>query len=84
MHLPVLTHMYSVLCGFDNYHETRNWKCIWKLQVTERVKCHIWLVSHDRLLTNSRKAMMGLCHAMCTSCGNMEETIVYMLYVIAH
>ncbi|GAU26489.1 hypothetical protein TSUD_361220 [Trifolium subterraneum] len=71
--------MYSVLCGFDNYYEARSWKLLWKLHVTERVKCFIWLVSHDRLLTNSRKAMMGLCHAMCTFCGNMEETCIHAL-----
>ncbi|CAJ2663874.1 unnamed protein product, partial [Trifolium pratense] len=36
-------------------------------------------MNEERLLTNSRKAMMGLCHATCTLCGNVEETSIHAL-----
>jgi hypothetical protein len=71
--------MYNVLCDIDNGYKDDIWKYMWKLQVTERVKYFMWLVCHDRILTNSRRARMGLCHAMCSFCGNVEETCLHAL-----
>lgn len=30
----------------------RRWRMIWKLQVQQRVKAFLWILAHDRLLTN--------------------------------
>jgi hypothetical protein len=39
----------------------------------------MWMVRHDRPLTNYTKSRMGLGHALCTYCGNIEETVLHAL-----
>jgi hypothetical protein len=39
----------------------------------------MWLVMHKRLLTKSIKSSMGLGHAMCNFCGDVEETLSHVL-----
>ncbi|CAJ2673373.1 unnamed protein product [Trifolium pratense] len=68
-----------MLCEYDHDHVVDKWDHIWKLQVAERIKYFMWLVQHNRLLTNSTKAKMNLGHAMCNFCRNMEETILHAL-----
>jgi hypothetical protein len=34
---------------------------------------------HKRLLTNSLKSKMGVCHPMCNFCGDVEETILHVM-----
>jgi ribonuclease HI len=71
--------MYLNLIDYDGVVENTNWNRIWKLHVPERVKTFMWLMLHGRLLTNSLKSKMRLCHAMCTFCGDVEETILHVL-----
>ncbi|CAJ2662636.1 unnamed protein product [Trifolium pratense] len=71
--------MYEHICGFDRRNAQLMWKKTWQLNVTERVRCFVWLLTYDRLLTNSRKSRMGLGHAMCNYCGNVEETTIHVL-----
>ncbi|GAU13938.1 hypothetical protein TSUD_262650 [Trifolium subterraneum] len=75
-----VTIMYEQLCGIvrDNV-ESNNWIKVWKLNVPERVRCFVWLLLHDRLLTNYRKSRMGLGHAMCNYCGDLEETTLHAI-----
>jgi hypothetical protein len=47
---------------------------IWRLRVPERVKTFVWLLHHDRLLTNFNKSKMGLGSSMCNICGNIVES----------
>lgn len=39
----------------------------------------MWMLKHDRLLTNCKKSRMGLCHSMCAYCGDVEETSLHAL-----
>jgi hypothetical protein len=43
--------MYNLLCNFDHSIEDKEWREIWKLRVSERNRCFMWIVKHDRLLT---------------------------------
>jgi hypothetical protein len=71
--------MYDLLCNLNDHEMDAMWKQIWKLNVTERVRCFIRLFMHSRLLTNQLKSKMGLGHAMCRYCGDVEETSIHAL-----
>jgi hypothetical protein len=44
--------MYHALCDFDVHTIDPVWHQIWRLNVPERVRAFVWMVKHDRLLTN--------------------------------
>jgi hypothetical protein len=71
--------MYSTLCDFPYDDIDVNWQKIWKLNVSERVRHFMWMLKHDRLLTNCKKSRMGLGHSMCAYCGDVEETSLHAL-----
>jgi ribonuclease HI len=71
--------MYNNLCDFNRGDEQTMWCKVWKLNVPERVRTFTWLVLHNRLLTNSLKNVMGLGHAMCYYCRDVEETSLHVL-----
>jgi hypothetical protein len=71
--------MHKKLCGYHGENENTNWRRIWRLNVPERVRAFLWMMLHNRMLTNSLKSKMGLNHAMCTFCGDVEETIILIL-----
>ena len=45
----------------------------------ERVRCFVWLLRHDRLLTKVRLAKMHLGSPMCYFCGDELETTLHVL-----
>ncbi|KAK2379785.1 Polynucleotidyl transferase, ribonuclease H superfamily protein [Trifolium repens] len=71
--------MYDILSEFQHMEINFLWRKIWKLHVAERVRSFIWLVLHERLLTNYRKSKMGMGHAMCNYCGDIIETELHVL-----
>jgi ribonuclease HI len=71
--------MYMVLSGYHGQEEITKWKRIWKLNVPERVRTFMWMMFHERLLTNSLKNTMGVSHRMCTFCGDVEETVLHAM-----
>jgi hypothetical protein len=74
-----VSNLYLNLKGYHGEVENTTWRKIWRLQVPERVKTFTWMMQHGRLLTNSLKSKMRLCHAMCDFCGDVEETILHVL-----
>ncbi|GAU12817.1 hypothetical protein TSUD_73040 [Trifolium subterraneum] len=74
-----VTNMYEQLCGIVRENVESNWIKVWKLNVPERDHCFVWLLLHDRLLTYYRKSRMGLGHAMCNYCGDLEETTLHAI-----
>jgi hypothetical protein len=74
-----VSNLYLNLKGYHGEMENTIWRRIWRLQVPERVKTFTWMMQHGRLLTNSLKSKMRLCHAMCDFCGDVEETILHVL-----
>jgi ribonuclease HI len=67
------------MCGHQNEVPDSLWKKIWRLKVPERVRFLMWMVIHNRLLTDSLKSKMGLRHAMCEFCGDQEETTLHVM-----
>lgn len=61
-----------------------HWSMIWKLLVPERVRSFLWLVQHERLLTNLRKSRMGLGSQFCNHCNAVSECILHVLRDCPH
>src|SRR4051812_42864185 len=57
--------VYRFLLNEEDGNVNKNWAEIWKLQVRERVCSFIWLVYHDRLLTNRRLNGFGFGNSSC-------------------
>jgi hypothetical protein len=55
------------------------WLRIWKLKVPERIRSFIWLVRHDRLITNYRKSKMHIVEPWCTHCVDIIEDTLHVL-----
>ncbi|MCH79274.1 putative non-LTR retroelement reverse transcriptase [Trifolium medium] len=70
---------YTRLCQFSDEEWDVGWLNIWKLQVPERVRSFIWLVRHDRLITNYRKSKMRLCDPWCNHCVDIVEDTMHVL-----
>jgi hypothetical protein len=75
----VVSDMYNILSGFRNMEDNSRWCKVWKLRVPERVCSFVWLMMHERLLTNARKNRVGLGHAMCRYCGDIVENELHAI-----
>src|SRR4051812_24930634 len=63
----------------NGYQVGHIWKCIWKLQVPERVRCFIWILNHERFLTGYRRNLHGFGQASYLLCGNVSKTTLHAL-----
>ncbi|KAK2422059.1 Polynucleotidyl transferase, ribonuclease H superfamily protein [Trifolium repens] len=70
---------YTLLCRFNDEARDAMWLHIWRLKVPERVRSFVWLVRHDRLLTNYRKSKMQLCEPWCNHCMDIVEDTMHVL-----
>ncbi|CAJ2650297.1 unnamed protein product [Trifolium pratense] len=71
--------MYNNICCHHEVEDNNMWRKAWRLKVPERVRTLVWMILHNRLLTNSLKNKMGLSHAMCEYCGDKEETTLHVM-----
>jgi hypothetical protein len=55
------------------------WRRLWHIEAAERVRAFIWLLKHNRLMTNSPKHRMGIGSADCWWCHGTEETTLHVL-----
>ncbi|CAI8598599.1 unnamed protein product [Vicia faba] len=65
--------------GFDFDQVDDTWDKIWRLAIPERYKSFIWLLNHDKILTNLSKSTKGLGSASCSLCGNTYEDNSYVV-----
>ncbi|KAA3453503.1 reverse transcriptase [Gossypium australe] len=57
-----------------------NWKIIWKYQGPQRVRIFLWLVTNQRLLTNSERSRRGIAQSSaCQRCDHNLEDIMHVL-----
>lgn len=53
--------------------EVRGWKCMWKVEVLQRVRFFLWLASQDRLMTNSNRFIRKMTDdPWCFVCGETD------------
>ncbi|GMJ06884.1 hypothetical protein like AT3G24255 [Hibiscus trionum] len=56
------------------------WKLIWVLNVPKRVQTFLWLMAHERLLTNMERVRRHIATSpICSLCGVAEEDIDHVL-----
>jgi hypothetical protein len=70
---------YDLLCDFDSLDVDSDWRKVWSLEVQERIRHFMWIVKHNRLLTNYMKHKMHLGNAYCRHCGDTIETTMHVL-----
>lgn len=69
-------HLWSSLVDLEVF----NWRFIWKLKLPQRWLIFLWIVMHERLLTNQLRSQWGLAlNANCALCGYHDESIIYFL-----
>jgi hypothetical protein len=74
-----IAEMYHALCDYDMNEIDKSWKDIWRLKVPKRVRAFVWIVKHNRLLTNERKHRMGLGSDICDFCRVSKDTTLHAL-----
>lgn len=70
---------YLFLQGVQQSRTDTIWSKIWHLEVPKRMGSFLWLLKHDRLLTNKRKHRLGLGQPYCHHCCSVIETTLHML-----
>ncbi|KAL4319829.1 hypothetical protein GQ457_18G007350 [Hibiscus cannabinus] len=56
------------------------WKCIWSLQVPQRIRVFLWLSNRERLLTNEERFRRHLAlDARCCIFNNADESVLHIL-----
>lgn len=56
------------------------WKFVWKMLVPQRIRFFLWLVFHDRVMTNTFRFVRGLTDdPRCGVCAEVEENIEHIL-----
>lgn len=69
--------MFNELEGYNFDMADRDWVNIWKVVVPERYKTFVWLLKHDKLLTNESKSKKALGNASCKMCGYVSENTLH-------
>jgi hypothetical protein len=59
--------------------ESNVWQRLWHIDAAERVRAFVWILKHNRLMTNARKNKMGLGSAACWWCNDTVETTLHDL-----
>lgn len=58
----------------------RTWKWLWKAKIPQKLKCFLWLILHDRLLTNQLRFKRNMTTtAVCPRCGLYSEDSSHLL-----
>lgn len=65
---------------FSADRDSGKWNWIWQLPSSEKIKHFIWLIVHNRLLTNLSRFSrhMGIT-PLCQQCGTEEESVLHLL-----
>lgn len=74
-----LKEIFNKVADFYDAMVEEEWKMIWKIIDLERCRSFVWLMNHDRLLTNFRKSKKGLGNTGCKLYGNVCETTIHAL-----
>ncbi|KAL4297736.1 hypothetical protein GQ457_12G008990 [Hibiscus cannabinus] len=71
---------YEYLAHGSPSGDSVNWKRIWKLEVPQRIQVFIWLVFHERLMTNVERARRHMTSLVtCEIFGSGHEDIAHVL-----
>lgn len=64
----------------DNLNVKGDWNNVWELYLPLKIRCFIWLVKHEKLLTNCERVRRHMTDDMyCSVCKGVQETIHHVL-----
>ena len=56
------------------------WKRIWQLDIPQRARMFLWLISHEKIMCNQQRARRGfLANPNCLFCPHIEESVSHVL-----
>ena len=71
---------YELIEGENWDQRSREWEIVWKWQGPQRVRSFLWLVLHNRLLTNEQRKRRHMKDvSTCPRCKKAEKTILHAL-----
>lgn len=71
---------YDIAIGEDCSTDAAKWNSIWKIKVPNRVRTFLWLVTHNRIMTNENKVKRGMTESdKCWCCCNTVENEEHVL-----
>lgn len=69
---------YKISMNWDRYEEWEGWKRLWKVKLQIRVIVFVWLMLHEKLMTNSERRRRHLgASEECTRCMGVEESVLH-------
>lgn len=74
-----INRMYKDLDHSDTVVDSKEWSKVWDLKVPERVRYFVWILKHDRLLTNHQISISDFSIDGCRLCGAASETSMHVL-----
>lgn len=80
MGLAIIKSAMTLIRGMPVETTPTTWKHLWRTQIPQRIKFFLWLVTHDRLMTNTNRYIRGLTNdPRCGLCGDTEEDSDHIL-----
>ncbi|CAN1342709.1 Putative ribonuclease H protein At1g65750, partial [Linum perenne] len=71
---------YDLLGEHEGRRRDVDWELVWRWKGPNRIKHFLWLVAHDRLLTNEeRRKRTWTEDGSCSRCGHPQETVLHVL-----
>ncbi|CAH9053737.1 unnamed protein product [Cuscuta epithymum] len=74
---------FSVKSAYDSLalsQVNEDWSWLWKIRTSEKVRCFLWLVMKNKLLTNAERGKRHITEdTSCNLCNNEEETVLHIL-----
>lgn len=73
---------YDLLIDSNSFSIDALWRLIWQWQGAERIKTCLWLIGHNKQLTNALHMVRELSNrssSLCLLCMLEEETMLHML-----
>ncbi|XP_075508178.1 uncharacterized protein LOC142545090 [Primulina tabacum] len=67
---------YELIMGIQNHTTDNLWGMIWKLEVPYRIRAFLWLVRHEKIMSNVERVKRGFTTSgMCVMCQNDMEDV---------
>ncbi|GAU47505.1 hypothetical protein TSUD_367660 [Trifolium subterraneum] len=75
---------YQMLQGYHILESESICKKVWRMDVSERIKCFAWQLIHGKLTTNKVCSRWGHGSPFCDHCSGVEETNIHVMRDCQH
>lgn len=75
-----VTLAYELGLGTSQTGQWHGWRRIWSLHIQQRIRVFLWMMAHERILTNSVRWRRGLAaNSDCWRCGGGCEDVLHVI-----